>query len=104
MNHEIGRCRCKVEYSKDSSEGLWFNTDGAALLSRVTTSGNGTYGINGSAIGSITLMCAVVMDNGNSGYTLNGASITIKGLFSYGNLFADSATPAAVITYPCALP
>jgi putative surface-exposed virulence protein len=93
--------------------GLFFNASGSVFLTRVTAALNNdstvgaplSAGIFGTAGGNITLTCGNLFLNEGSGYFLSsGGVITLKGVFSYGNGDADSASGTPLITRTCPLP
>lgn len=98
----------------NSSSGLYFNTSGTFTVTRITADANNdgvggapqSDGIEGTAVGNITLTCGSLTDNEGDGYNLVSTSgiITLKGIFTYGNLLGNNFNIAPVITRTCPLP
>jgi hypothetical protein len=96
------------------TNGLEFIASGSAIFSRIYADNNGWDvdpgdGVTGSAGGSIMLSCLMTVNHTDgAGYTLasSGGAITIKGLYSAGNVNLDTALTTGLVTIvlPCALP
>lgn len=101
-------------FVSNSSSGLYFNTSGTFTITRITADGNNdgvggapqSDGIEGTAVGNITLTCGSLTNNEGDGYNLSSTSgiITLKGIFTYGNLLGNNSNIAPVITRTCPLP
>ncbi|MGB8984750.1 MAG: hypothetical protein WCC12_22985, partial [Anaerolineales bacterium] len=93
--------------------GLEFYASGSVTLSRITADGNQSVGpgtgngVVGEAGTSITFTCGSLNLNDVAGYDLTaGTFIVLKGVFTYGNGTANSATYGTTIsiTRSCPLP
>jgi hypothetical protein len=91
---------------------LFFDASGSVFLTRITADDNtnlavaGTpSGIFGSAVGSITITCGSMILNEGYGYSLTaGTTITLKGVFTYGNGLANFTNVTPTVTRACPLP
>jgi hypothetical protein len=77
--------------------GLVFGSNGAVSLTRVTTRMNGYDGVYGISTGAIVFTCGSLVFNG-TGYNLTSPSITLKGVYTYGNTNSNVIDPASVVT------
>jgi hypothetical protein len=100
-------------FVSNSTSGLYFNASGAVTITRITADENDDEvggaptadGIEGIAAGSITLTCGSLTNNEGNGYNLTstGGTITLKGIFTFGNL-GNNSNVAPVISRTCPLP
>jgi len=93
------------DFSKNNDWGLKFNTGGNASITSVTADNNNIDGINGTAVGSITLTCASANNNhGGYGIRLASPTITLIHVIATGNSVGDintnGTTPTLVSTCP----
>jgi hypothetical protein len=101
------------------NNGLFFDASGNVILNKVTADGNNNDNVNasigsglyGRSGGSITLTCGSMANNGNPvsteayGYHLEATgTITLKGVFSFGNWSGNFTSVPPIITRACPLP
>jgi hypothetical protein len=65
--------------------GLVMFTHKNITLSGVTADKNGGTGVFGIADGSILVMGASLTNNGSYGWVLGGTTVTLRGVFAFGN-------------------
>jgi hypothetical protein len=95
-------------------DGLYFEATGNVVLNRIIADFNDGFsnayagsGVRGIAAGTITLTCGSMTNNEGSGYNLTagiGKLITLKGVFTYGNLLINTSSSPTVSTRTCPLP
>lgn len=92
--------------------GLQIFSNGVVTLTRITANSNNDGLGDGDGLivvteGAINLTCGSMYNNIDYGYNLTagiGKVVTIKGVFTYGNLLNDFSGPTTVRTRTCPLP
>lgn len=96
-----------------NDNGLSVSSRGTVSLTRITANynddgaGNGTGLFVSTSEGAINLTCGAMYNNTDYGYNLNpgiGKVITLKGVYTYGNILGDYTNITPVITRTCPLP
>jgi len=102
-------------FNNNNFIGLYIYASGNVTLSRVTTNYNNDPGVGlshgvyvHSFLGNITFTCGSLNNNEGRGYSLSvagvGKTITIKGVYTFGNGLIDFTSGTTTITRACPLP
>lgn len=95
-------------FTENTDSGLFINTLGTVVLSKITADGNGGSGalINIASGGSITLTCGSFVNNTlGLNFNVPGAVVTLKGVIAVGNTQDYAITFTSLTqTHGCPLP
>jgi hypothetical protein len=89
-------------------DGLWFDTSGSFSGTKIGAYNNGQDGVEGYAVGGITLTCGNMHGNGWSGagygYSLDAPTIALNSVYGFGNWSGNFTSVLPVFTRTCILP
>jgi hypothetical protein len=102
-------------FNNNVNGGLYIYASGNVTLTRITANYNNDPSLPAapgvtvySSLGNIVFTCGSLNNNEGKGYFLNvagvGKTITLKGVYTFGNGISNSAIGATTITRACPLP